>query len=1553
MKLLLLFPSLLVSSLLAAQVPANDDCAGAIDLGDVPFCSNPGEYTNVNATTSIIDPGSNVPSCFNNLADRDVWFRFTMPANGSITDVTISILGDIGGNGTLRMPQVALYRGDCAVPDLTELDCAAAPLNVNEVSLDFLDLIPGESYYLRVNDYSATAAPNAGTFKLCVTEYIADFNMGEVPGTESCSGTLWDSGGETNDYGQNENFTFTICPTEFHQCIQINIAEFATENNFDVLQVYEGNGITGPLLAEFEGFGTDEQVNVSGGGCATIAFSSDNSVTDDGFMLTWLCTPDVCPAPPPVPPSASTCDAALPINGCDVDLPNVINLEPGMGDPDFIVDGVNAGCILGPSAELNFSFFYFQAQSDGEFSFLVKNNDPANPSDIDFSVWGPIDSVSQICDFVSNNQPVRSSWTAAPSLENPEGLTGLTNTNPYTGVPVTDEFDCGSPATPGQGILPDDDSFVSALPVQQGKIYVVLLDDYDGAVESEDGISIDFAGTTANVLDPVPGLTIQVSSDTAICPGQSVQLQVTGGYDYAWSPANTLSCADCPNPVATPFENTTYIVQAATTCGVVKDSVRVQFVDLELGPDINVCLGASFTLNENAIPGSYSWVGGTGLSCTDCPSPVFTANQTGIIILSATVSLGGCSDTDIIRITVAGGQQPEVTISPDTAICVGESLSLGGPSSPGYSYTWTSSPPGFSSSLSDPPAVSPTVSTTYYLETFGNVCIYPRIDSVVVRVYQQPVVSLIGGAVFCLGESVVLGTTQPQSAVSFSWSPDNGSLNNINIANPTATPATPGLHTYTVTAENPGCSVTESVSVVAVELSLEFNVPDTVLICKGNSVEINATVVPAASQVSWSPLIELILSPDGQQAIASPEENTTYTATVALPGCSKTKQIFVKVDSLPEFLRISPMDTSICKGQQVTLKWPDSDPLYEPGLFPDMTFAWEPLTGQLTPDTLPFMVVQPTDSTLYRRVATNGACTDTAYAQVNVIEPPEMTIFPELSTICPDSFILLMATAPGIDSLLWTPSNSLSCEDCLNPIATPTTTTTYNLSGKYEGCPVAKTATIIVNPAPVYEFPNVLEKCAGDELQLNLLDDPSVQTYTWSSNPPSTIPGIAQPTVTLEGMGMQSVTYYLYANNGCVVEDSFTVTFTGFTLDLTEPDTICPETQVLLSATASLGGGTYVWSGADPGQALSVTPEATATYTVMYTLNGCTVEDSVEIVVQGTLPEVDFPDDVVLCMGDSIVLNTIETPGATYTWTSSPGLIIPGEATPPAFPLFESTIFTVEATLGECTIVRDLDVTVLQASVTVSDDIETCSGIPFTISATGTATGTYQWTPGPDEPTFTDVINGEQTVDYALLYTYGNAGNQCFIEDTVTVTTLAGFNAVIAADPDSAFNAGDPIFLDAVIQPSQSINGFTFAWVENGASPVGSTQQINLTPETTDTTISYTVRVINPDGCADTATIRLRVYQPDVYIPNAFTPNGDDANDSFGLVILEGKATIEDFVVYNRWGQKVFESQEPAARWDGKVDGEVAPSDVYVYQIKWRRGDGSLVIDSGEVTLLR
>jgi gliding motility-associated-like protein len=477
--------------------------------------------------------------------------------------------------------------------------------------------------------------------------------------------------------------------------------------------------------------------------------------------------------------------------------------------------------------------------------------------------------------------------------------------------------------------------------------------------------------------------------------------------------------------------------------------------------------------------------------------------------------------------------------------------------------------------------------------------------------------------------------------------------------------------------------------------------------------------------------------------------------------------------------------------------------------------------------------------------------------------------------------------------------------------------------------------------------------CSGDEIRLNETSDPTGTVYQWISVPPLPIPQVPEPTVTLGGIGLQTVKFIMNATNGCLVRDSFSVTYTGVTLTATGSDTICPGIQKVLTASATLGGGTYLWSNGATTQAILADPAVTTTYTVTYTINGCEYDDEVVLTVEGQTPEIVFPDDIALCPGDSIVLNSVETPGASYSWSATPPLQIDQTGTPsPVYPQ-QTTQFTVNAVLGDCAIEKTLNVVVLTATLTVTPDLKVCTGQPFTLNATGTSTGTYEWNPGNDEPSITDEFDTSKSVDYAILYTYGPPGNTCQISDTVNVSTYPDFSVEILADPDSTLNVGDQIELDANIVPSQILDGFTFSWLENGTLPVGNTQQIAYTPETLDTSLYFDVKVTAPSGCMETATYKIRVVQPDVNIPNAFTPNGDSSNDTFGLTIVEGKAVTERMEIFSRWGQLVYEDTNQAASWDGRVDNQDAPSDVYVYRIRWRRGDGSLVISTGQVTLIR
>lgn len=1659
-----------------SQAPVNDDCNGIINLGDAPFCSNPGEYTNVNATESNIDPLFNIPVCFATNPERDVWFQFNIPADGSANDVQIAVFGDVDGNGTMRLPQVALYRGDaCSFGDLAEIDCGSALINENQVEIVQIGLTPGATYYLRINDYSATAAPNWGTFKLCVQKYVPDINIGDELTSESCIGGLWDSGGPSGDYQDGENLSFTICPQDFHQCITLNVQFMAIERGSDELNIFAGATINGTLITTLSGNATNLEIQVPGN-CATIQFISDNFITESGFHITWSCSPDVCDTPVPatcanpeiinglpfaendlsnclsdnsisqgpctndgflsgndyvfaytspgdmcieinttgtdlnaglgvynlcpedpsaiciasaggtggvnpsfqavflsdpgtyyivfgagsycsqfnisidtvacplVLPPAATCGNALNIGGCSNVLPEQIKLTPGEGDPDFIVEGgPNAGCFTIP--QLNYSFLYFQAGADGKFGFVVESADPINePSDIDINVWGPIDSYDQICDYVTNTAPVRSTWTGG------QVPTGLADIHPGTGAIETDDYDCGN--TPGPG----GDNFVRRLDVLQGKIYVVMMDDYSNAIINS-GININFGGTDDGVLLPAESL-ISVSIDTVICPGQPVQLNASGGVVYAWNPDSTLNCGNCPNPIATVNETTTYQVSIGTACNTFVREVTVKVYEVNLGPDAVVCTGASFTLNPNPFPGvQYDWIGSSGLSCTDCPSPVVSGLPSGIYTYTAILTTPFCIKSDVIQVTVLNGVQPQYNLGNNDDICIGETVFLGGDTIPGTFYEWSSKPTGFNASIANPTA-SPTQSTTYYLSASNGDCPVPALDSVVIGVFLPAPLAVRTDTAICNGQTVFLGNTSftQGNTYNWTWSPNSGTLSDPSIPDPDVTPETSTV--YTLTASNPGCIVSDQVKVAVVNLDFSLSVPDSNLLCRGSVLPIISTISPDIVQVNWSSslgLSGLQISNIGHTVIASPEENTTYTATASLPGCIRKETIFIRVDSLPKDLSISPLDTTICVGNRVLL----TSPIYYPEEY-QFTVEWFPKVGLLKPDSAFNMLTAAPDTTVYIRVSRAGACVDSARATINVVIPPELTITPPIKSVCVGTPVPLLlgpaASLTGVTEIMWSPVTGLSCSmDCIDPIATPLVSTTYVVTGKYSVCQVTAMAVVNIVDPPTFLFPTDTSLCKDESIKLNGF---TVQgtNYTWTSTDPNF--GIitdAQPSTV---PNLPVTTYFVKADNGCTAEGKVTVLLTTATVDATGDATICKGESAVLGAITSLPNPILNWDNGQNGQPITVFPDQTTTYRVVYTYgDNCKAIDSVTIAVQGENAALDFPDDTELCPGESIQLNSVFTPGAIYDWTSNPAVYMSKDSLPLVTPN-QTTTYIVTRMFGFCTKTDSVKVIVYQATLNIEPDgLIVCAGEDVTLQANVDATGSFLWTTGDTEPKIT-IDSITESGPYGVTFVYGGPNASCSLTDVVNITVKPSFNLNIKASPDKdTFGLGEPVDLTAIVAPSQSLTGFQYEWFEKNDPIAGDSEKITVTTNTASdnaVTISYKVVVTSPNGCSQTAEKQIILLPPTIAVPNSFTPNGDQVNDAFKLLALRGVAKIESMEIYNRWGQVVFESKDPNAVWDGKSEGKESPSDVYVYVIKWRDGSGALrKPETGQVTLLR
>jgi gliding motility-associated-like protein len=147
------------------------------------------------------------------------------------------------------------------------------------------------------------------------------------------------------------------------------------------------------------------------------------------------------------------------------------------------------------------------------------------------------------------------------------------------------------------------------------------------------------------------------SSSSSICVGDSVQLQVSSGSNFTWTPSTGLSCTTCANPTATPATTTTYSVTVSGNCGSGNSNITITVTQppvLTHSGNTSICTGASAQLSASGGI-NYTWSPAAGLSCTNCATP--TASPTATTTYSLIVSNGpgiNCMDADTLTVFVTG-----------------------------------------------------------------------------------------------------------------------------------------------------------------------------------------------------------------------------------------------------------------------------------------------------------------------------------------------------------------------------------------------------------------------------------------------------------------------------------------------------------------------------------------------------------------------------------------------------------------------------------------------------------------------------------------------------------------------------------------------------------------------------------------------------------------------------------------------------------------------------------------------------------------------------------
>lgn len=379
------------------------------------------------------------------------------------------------------------------------------------------------------------------------------------------------------------------------------------------------------------------------------------------------------------------------------------------------------------------------------------------------------------------------------------------------------------------------------------------------------------------------------------------------------------------------------------------------------------------------------------------------------------------------------------------------------------------------------------------------------------------------------------------------------------------------------------------------------------------------------------------------------------------------------------------------------------------------------------------------------------------------------------------------------------------------------------------------------------------------------------------------------------------------------------------------PASVCPGEQVILT-----GGGAslYSWTGGVTN-GVGFVPIATSTYTVTGTdINGCTNTSAVTVNVNLAPNVTANASPPSVCVGFPVTLTG--SGASTYIWTG-------GVADGVPFVPTTTTTYTVTGTdANGCTNISTVTVTV-NANIPITVVPNTpilCLGDSVQLTASGASN--YNWSNVPGLNTYSGpTVWAQPTVGTTYTVT-GTDANGCTGTASVFITVANEIYVEATKSADIECN-NHSIQLHASGAANYSWTPTNLLNNANVADPYASVYE---------TTTFYVTGTLG--SCVASDSITVYAYNNDegsIFIPNAFSPNGDNLNDCL-KVKENAKFQKFYFTIYNRWGQRVFEADNPDMCWDGMLNGHPSEVGVYFYYLQAETNCGK-IFKKGDITLLR
>ncbi len=759
----------------------------------------------------------------------------------------------------------------------------------------------------------------------------------------------------------------------------------------------------------------------------------------------------------------------------------------------------------------------------------------------------------------------------------------------------------------------------------------------------------------------------------------------------------------------------------------------------------------------------------------------------------------------------------------------------------------------------------------------------------------------------CSGDITSIELLSSFAGTIFSWDysqvlVDGAAAGNGNQINQviTTTSSNPGTITYIITPILNFCIGTPVVVPIIVNpIPIVTVTPETQTIYPGQEAILNATGLPSGGSYLWSP--------DGQvtsSITVSPIITTTYDVSYTLNGCTSDSSGIVIVEDAPTVVVNSG---TICTGDSILLV---ATPSITGG-----TYLWS------NNETSPSIWVGPMSNMVYSVEYTiNGYTTQPSISTVTVNQTPIVNVNNE--TICDGQTVTLTATTSiGGGTYLWNPGGGTNQGINVSPSASSEYTVQYTLNG----CLAEATSLVTVNPVPELTINNETI-CQGESVLLTATSNLLGGTYLWGNNSSDQSINVTPGSTTSYSV--------LYTLDGCQVTASTTVNVNPIPITSVTDDVVCEGEVGVLIATSDISGGSYLWDGNISGNSLTDSPQISTDYTVVYTLNSCESEPVTGSIIVNEIPIVSLIDSVI-CLGDNILLSSdVSITGGVYSWSPNGETTSSIQVSP-----ITTTSYSLEYTLAGCSSIANAIVNVQeppQLGIEVSD---TLGCLPLTVTFNNpyaTADSDCIWSFGNNvsvggcNATYT--FNESGCIDVTLL------SSELVCSSEMTLSNLI----CVEGPPTASFYANPPIITDPSQWVQFSNNSFgavDYFWDfgDGGTSVIEDPQ--HLYSEIED---GFIISLIATSelGCVDTAQISI-LYQeePIVYIPNTFTPDGDQYNHVFLPVFTSGYDPYNyEMIIFNRWGEIVFESHDVSIGWDGTygVKGTNAQDGAYTYKIIYK-----------------